>query len=241
MDAQELDKIKDRIAKLLRMAKDASSPNEAAIAAQRARSLMDKHQLDAFDVDNRFDDEFADTAATRFYASLPQYLSLFACAIAKYNDCQGKFESGKVDYKKKAGDQMQAGKRIVFLGLKSDVELAIQMFNELTETVNRLCKEFMTAHHSGKYNVKIGSQFKLGAFLEIAQRLSAMTVERDALTSSNGNSLVVMKSAVVEAKFGKANYKMTAVANPDDDAADLARRVGREKASRIELVKSVEA
>ena len=40
-------KVKDRIAKLsLRMADDAGSPgNEAAIAATRARKLMDQYQL----------------------------------------------------------------------------------------------------------------------------------------------------------------------------------------------------
>ena len=42
MNREEFQKIKERIAKLLAMARDASSPNEAAIAAQRARSLMDK-------------------------------------------------------------------------------------------------------------------------------------------------------------------------------------------------------
>ena len=240
MDVQALDKIKDRIAKLLRMAKDASSPNEAAIAAERARALMDKHQLDSFDVENRLADEFSDERVTRFYAAIPQYLSIFACAIAKYNDCQARFEAGKVDYKKKAGDPLQNGKAVIFLGLKQDVELAINMFNELTEAVNRLCKEFMTANHGGKYNVRIGGEFKTGAFLEIGRRLSEMTVKRDALVSSSGNSLVVLKNAVVEQKFGKANYKHVKVDNPEDDAAAEARAAGIIKGRQVSIVKTVE-
>ena len=39
------EKIIERIKKLLRLAEDNSSPNEAMIAAKRARSLMDQHQI----------------------------------------------------------------------------------------------------------------------------------------------------------------------------------------------------
>ncbi|NNK82763.1 MAG: DUF2786 domain-containing protein, partial [Flavobacteriaceae bacterium] len=38
------EKIVTRIENLLRMAEDSSSPNEAAIAAVRAKKLMDKYQ-----------------------------------------------------------------------------------------------------------------------------------------------------------------------------------------------------
>jgi len=186
MDFQDLDKIKDRIAKLLRMAADASSPNEAAIAAERARNLMDKHQLDEFDIGNRIEEDFATGPATRFYAAVPQYMNIFAVQVAEYNDCQSRFEFGDVTYKKKATDLLQRGKRIMFMGYKSDVELAIQMFNRLNEAVNRLCKEYMNGIGMTAYSVRIGWQFKIGAFQSIGTRLREMTVERDAITSANG-------------------------------------------------------
>ena len=44
-------KIMERVRKLLAMAKDATSPHEAAIAARRARSLMDKHQLEEHEME----------------------------------------------------------------------------------------------------------------------------------------------------------------------------------------------
>lgn len=155
MDFQELDKIKDRIAKLLRMAADASSPNEAAIAAQRARALMDKHQLDEFDVGNRMAEEFMAAAASRYFSAVPMYLSTFSVALAKYNDCQAKFERGEMDYRMnhKSSNAKTQGKRIMFMGYKSDVELAVQIMDRIVEAVNRLCKEWMNSKGMVRYDM----------------------------------------------------------------------------------------
>lgn len=242
-DFQDIDKIKDRIAKLLRMANDASSPNEAAIAAGRARSLMDKYQLDAFDVENRIEEEFATEAATRFYAAIPQYMSVFAVAVAKYNDCQARFENGTVDYKKKASDPKQFGKRIIFMGYQSDVQLAINMFNQLNEVVNRLCKEWMNTQGLTAYSVRIGGQFKIGAFGEIGCRLNDMTKKRDAVTNEAGSTgaLVVIKKAAVDSEFGAAKYKNTKMNIADDGLEQEAYVTGREKGAAVEIIKSVEA
>lgn len=244
MDFQDLDKIKDRIAKLLAMSKDASSPHEAAIAAGRARKLMDQYQLDAFDVGNRIKEEFAADPATRFYAAIPQYMSIFAVAVAQYNDCQARFESGYVTYKKKASDHKQWGKRVVFMGYKSDVELAIQMFDNLNEVVNRLCKEWMNGQGLTAYSVRIGNQFKLGAFGVIGDRLNDMTKKRDAITSEVGSTgaLVVIKKAAVNEKFGETKYGKanTRAVDYSDHMEVEARRTGRIKGATVEIVKSVE-
>lgn len=245
MDSQDLEKIKDRIAKLLRMAADASSPNEAAIAAGRARKLMDQYQLDSFDVGNRITEEFASEPGSRFFAAIPQYMSIFAVAVAKYNDCQARFESGHVTYKKKDTDPKQWGKRIVFMGYKSDVQLAIQMFEQLNEVVNRLCKEWMNSQGLTSYSVRIGGQFKLGAFGAIGSRLNEMTTKRDEITSDVGSTgaLVVIKKAAVDEKFGAAKYgnSKTRAVDMSDHMEVEARRTGRAKGSVIEIVKSVEA
>lgn len=240
MDTQDLDKIKDRIAKLLRMAADASSPNEAAIAAQRARALMDKYQLDAFDVGNRMEEDFAANPATRFYAAIPQYMSVFAVAVAKYNDCQARFEWGTVTYKKKPNDPKQTGKRVVFMGYKSDVELAIQMFDTLNEAVNRLCKEYMNAKGHSGYSVRIGGAFKIGAFGVISQRLEALTKERDAIICNTGTSLMVIKKAAVDEKFGETKYKTYSFSVSNEANESDAYVTGKIKGATVEIVKSVE-
>ncbi len=242
MDFQDIEKIKDRIAKLLRMAADASSPNEAAIAAQRARALMDKHQLDSFDIGNRMKDDFVSEDVSRFYAAVPQYLSLFATAVAKYNDVQSRFRYGPVTHRQggKGDNAKTGGYCIMFQGYKSDVQLANQMFNYLCETVNRLCKEYMNEKGFARYSVRVGGQFKHGAFEVIERRLNELTKDRDAITSACGTSLVLFKSAAVEAKFGKVNYKLIDRAEVTDRSDADARAKGREKGASIEIIKSLE-
>jgi hypothetical protein len=243
MDFQELDKIKDRVAKLLRMAADASSPNEAAIAAQRARALMDKHQLDEFDVGNRVAEEFLSAPGSRYFAAIPVYLSTFAVALAKYNDCQARFEYGAMDHKmdRKSSNAKTTGKRIMFNGYKTDVELAVQMMDRIVEAVNRLCKEWMAIKGMTRYDMGIGNQFKTGAFQAIIAKLRSMTAERDALTSSNGTALVVIKKAGVDAEFGEVKYTTSNYKNAQDLDGFEARQVGYIKGNEVEIVKSVEA
>lgn len=241
-DFTDLNKIKDRIAKLLRMADDASSPNEAAIAASRARKLMDKYQLSQLDINDSVDEDFSTSAAGRMFAALPQHLSIFSVAVAKYNDVQSFFDYGVVDFKKKDGDRKKVGKQINFRGYASDVQLAIQMYDTLLAAVDRLCKEYLSDKGYAKYPVGVGGKFKMAAILEISVRLSAMTVERDKITNeSTGTSLVLMKSIAVSEKFGAPKYKEVKVAAPkskeDTSAYDAGRRAGRS----VEITKTVES
>lgn len=178
---EDLSKIKDRIVKLLAMSKDASSPEEAAIAAKRARTLMDKHQLAEYDLVGRVTEALVKKKATRYFAAMPMYLQFLATSIGRYNDCQAVFEEGVVDFKKKERADMQWGKAIQFRGYESDVDLAIQMYTTMTETVDRLCKEFLLDKGYNKYPVRIGGQFKLGAIMVIGNRIREMLQEREQL------------------------------------------------------------
>jgi hypothetical protein len=242
-DFTDLNKIKDRIAKLLRMADDASSPNEAAIAASRARKLMDKYQLSQIDIGTGFEEEFATEPASRFFAAVPEYLSWFWTAIATYNDCQASYDYGWVDFKKKGAAQ-QWGRRVMFKGYKSDVALAKQMLNTLEEAVNRLCKEWLKTQGFARYPVREGGQFKHGAMAIITDRLRDMTKERDLLTASEsatGTSLVVIKSTAVTAHFGEPGYKTSKARQITDAAEQAARNAGYRAGRMVEITKSVES
>lgn len=234
---ENLEKIKDRIAKLLRMAEDSSSPNEAAIAAGRARKLMDQYQIESVDIDGEINEALIARGHGRFFAALPLYLQFFAVAIAKYNDCQVRFEYGIVTFKKRADDRKKTGKRPCFQGYESDVALCCDMYDRLEAAVNRLCKEYMDGLNLPKYNVRIGSAFKHGAVNEISRRINSMLKERELLFSeSAGKGLMVIKSAAVEECFGAPNYKeRKGVIIADNEMAD-AYGHGREKAKNIEIV-----
>lgn len=235
----DIEKIKERIAKLLRMAADASSPEEAAIAAGRARTLMDKHQLDEYDISEKAEELFGEVPATRFFAGVPFHLGNIAIAVARYNDCKAIFEIGVVDFKKKADDPKSLGRRIVFQGYATDAKLATDMFVMLSETIDRLCKEYLAPMGYAKYPVRIGGQFKLGASNAIKGRLEAMTAARQSLVTSSGTALVLAKAAAVTERFGEAKYgeKKRNLADEEEVAAHLH---GVRRGNEVQIIPHVE-
>lgn len=255
MEREELTKIKERIAKLLAMAADASSPNEAAIAAQRARALMDKYQLDEYDISEAAPVEFAQEAATRVFASVPYHVDVLAVAVAKYNDCHSVFEWAKMDYRMAGKAKLNGrdgrgtkteGKRILFRGFKNDVELAKQMLDRLLENIDRLCKAYMQANHPGKYNVRIGGDYKAAAARALIEKFKEMTVERAQLTSATGTALVVVKEAKVNDHFGEVSYKSKSKSiakglDTDDYMASIkAKEQGYRDGQKIEITKRLD-
>lgn len=234
----DLSKIKDRIAKLLAMAADASSPNEAAIAAGRARSLMDKYQIEAFDVQRAVAEEFASMAAwEKFTDNVPGFVSTLAVNVAKYNDVIARYQGGY--FQKRTGSVW--GKRIQFHGYKSDVELAVQMFERLEAAIRRLTKEWFKKTGT-PYSHRVARQFEQGAMSEISLRLQALVKERDAIThTSDGRSLMVIKMDAVNEKFGEAKYRNRRNVGPSDAAAFAALQAGRIEGRKMEIIPTVNA
>ncbi len=241
----DLDKIKERIAKLMRMAEDASSPAEAAIAASRVKKLKDKYDLHHFNPADGFKDEFGETAATRAFAAMPEYLKVFCCAVAKYNDCVAVLKRDIVDFKKSTHDAKKVGNVIWFQGYKSDVELAKNMWDSLEKAINRLCREYLADKGYVKYPVGVGGKFKMAAMTEICNRIDAMIVERDALTQMKDaegacTSLVVIKEEAVKEHFDFPGYKKSK-SKPLTDASEAhAYMAGREAGKKIEITKGLE-
>lgn len=252
-DNIDLNKIKDRITKLLRMAADSSSPNEAAIAASRARKLMDKYQIDLAQIDTEFKEAFSTAPVGRFYAAFPAHMSIFAVHVAKYNDCQCVMERGEVTHRMAAKKKYYEGKpgtinnngvRPVFRGYKSDVELAVQMYDSLLEAVDRLRREYIAGKGYAKHPVGVARAFNLAAIDVIGNRISAMTAEREMLTVSTiadaCTSLVLFKSAAVDEAFGSIKYKTMKMKHLSDENAVDARIAGVKAGNKIEITRQID-
>ncbi len=233
----EIDKIKDRIAKLLRMAADASSPNEAAIAAQRARNLMDKHQISEMDIDQNYQEEFDSDYVGEFFYAKPIHEDILSVAVAKYNDCQSCIEW--------TSQRTPNGKRMkgfVFNGYKSDVALAKAMFESLIECVNTLCRAYTKTLCSGGSR-STTMAFKYGACKVLTDRLEAMTKERTVITmapGAAGTSLVIVKTKAVEEEFGEAKYTTTKAVALSDEEKRRAYVKGAEEGRKIEIIKTID-
>ncbi len=203
------EKILNRVKKLLAMAADGSSPNEAAIAAKRARALMDKHQISQKDLVES--DGFGEELAGKSRQSVPLWEQGLAIYVAELNDCRVTYESECVGWRKYT-------KRFKFQGFESDVIIARYMFGILTENGNRLCKKFMKTSPVG--GITVTNTFKKNYSRALSERIKKIIKERkEQVVTSTGTSLVVQKTALVTKKFGAARYKKASSTDRSHDSA----------------------
>lgn len=242
----ELERIKQKIQKLLNLAERAANEHEAANAMAKARALMDKYQLSHVDTMDfgGADVKFTKALATRFFAAMPEYLRFLPSSVAIFNDCQAHLVWGEVTFKKKAGDNLKMGLAVEFRGMVDDVNLAVDMFTRLLGTVNRMCAEFFAEQgYTGKYPVGLGNKYKTGAILKLCHRLNALSEQRANLKTSNGTGLMVVKGAAVAEYFGEVNYKSAtpkATKNLSHEES-IAYLKGLEDGDKIEIQQELES
>jgi hypothetical protein len=230
---EEIQKIKDRIAKLLRMANDTSSPEEAAIAMRRARTLMDQHQLDVSSFAPDQKSEMKATPVTELAEHIPDWINFLSTAVAQYNDCQSRFWMPNGDTRK----------CVVFLGLALDVELAQSMLESLVNQIDRLCIQHFRGSIIDDRSIPIIESYKLGASNLVSYKLNEMRREREVLqitSSVTGRALVLAKKSRVEEKFGKVQYEPRKSEAPESIAALIARIDGELAGDRVQIFKGID-
>lgn len=242
---EDLDRIKSKVAKLMNLAEKSSNEHEAANAMSKARSLMDKYDLQQFDIIeiNGIKEEFLAAHATRAFKACPQYMADLAVWVGTLNDCKVVFEHGHpINFKENKNRVHNFGKIIVFRGYKRDAEMAVDMYTRLIAAVNGLCRAWLDANgHVGKYPVGIGGKFKSGAVDTICMVLSKAQSARELLKVGNGTGLVVVKGNAIAEHFGattpgKKRPKPKAM-NEEQYAAYLA---GLVEGQKVEVQKSLD-
>jgi len=175
---------------------------EALLAAAKVAELLDRYDFSLTDVEIR--DARCERREYETYRKKRIPLDNCVGAIANFCDCRVWRE------KNQAGEA-----RYVFFGLLSDIEVA----HYLTELIdNAVRSEF------GRYKTSAGyrrfrhqdrhvanSSFTLGMVASIADKLTAMKRERDAVNNGTGRDLVVLKASVVDAELGKLDLKLRTV------------------------------
>jgi hypothetical protein len=180
---------------------------EALLAAAKVAELLGQYDLSLTDVEIRD----APCEQREYETYRKKRIPLDACigAIANFCDCRVWRE------KNQAGEA-----RYVFFGLRSDVEVA----HYLTELIDNAVRSEL-----GRYKTSAGyrrfrhqdrhvanSSFTLGMVASIADKLTAMTRERDAVNRDAVNNgtrrdLVILKASGVDAELEKLDLKLRTV------------------------------
>jgi len=202
------EKLLTRVRNLLDMAGDASSPNEAAIAARRARALIDKHQLTDLDLQKPEENLFGNSDMTFAQTKSPKWLGRIAVQIAYLNDCNVKLK-------------MQHGFAFYsFEGFLTDTETSKYMLIYLNVICDRICK----VH---KIKRAQSNSFRLGFAQGVQEQVTAILAERNKLKTTNGTSLVVAKKSLVESHFGKMQVGHSRTNFADSAAYSAGREAGK--------------
>ena len=164
----DIQKVKDRIQKLLAMAKDASSPHEAAIAAGRVQKLMAKYNLEMVDLiaeDILNEDNLVQVDRESGYKRTPSYIDWIEIAIARAFNCEV-----RGNHKTVKGVDIAVTE---FYGYKTDVDVATSICSYICEQLERMAKrvkvpEFYRARRLGR---RYMSDWRKGAASEISDRI----------------------------------------------------------------------
>lgn len=195
-----LNKVKERIAKLLAMAENNGNEHEAAQAADRARRLMDQYQLDRMDVEQIASD-FGYEYAGESYAFQPRWKGWLASAVAKFNDCQCRLVRVPSDGARKRY-------RTRWEGYAEDVTLCLAMFEYFTTVVENATSKDQLARGYTRYNARVGTIFKEHMVSTLSERLRVLMAQRQTeTTTATGTGLAVYKANQVAAQFGECTYR----------------------------------
>jgi hypothetical protein len=203
-DLAAFDRLKTRIQGLRSKTTDnGCTEAEALLAAAKVAELLDRHDFSLTDVEIRNGQCEQRSYETRRKKRIP----LDDCIgdIANFCDCRVWREKSHV-----------GNARYVFFGLRSDIEVA----HYLTELIENAVRSEL-----GRYKNSAGyrrfrhqdrhvanSSFTLGMIASIADKLTAMKRERDAVKNGTGRDLVVLKASVVDAELAKLDLKLWTVA-----------------------------
>lgn len=183
------EKILDRIRKLLSMAGDTSSPNEAAIAAARARKMMDEYQVNELDLTSVADDDLGTNSTGSGQRTVNKPLNVMSCAVADLNDV-------RIDMNRGPGGEIL----FIFKGFLVDAVCATEMFKYLSVEMYRQAERNAWGR-SNRFAYRLG--FASGIRAQIDEALK----ERREIKTAAGTSLMVVKDQLVVAKYGVAKYR----------------------------------
>ena len=202
-DRTAFDRLKTRIQGLRSKTTDnGCTEAEALLAAAKVAELLDRYDLSLTDVEIHD----APCEQREYETYRKKRIPLDACigAIANFCDCRVWREKSQL-----------GNPRYVFFGLRSDIEVAHYLTALIDNAVRselgryKISTDYRRFRHQDRHVAN--SSFALGMVGSIADKLTAMKTERDAVNNGTGRDLVVLKASVVDAELEKLGLKLRTV------------------------------
>lgn len=196
-------RILERVKKLLAMAADTSSPEEAAIAARRASKLMEQHSITQAEVLTRdeVDDRISSNASDEGYKRMPFWYEILGIPVAKLYDCEVRRSAGE-------GGKWHAE----FLGFDEDTVVAVWVLDYLRIQIETLANSYRRNNEISRSEMH---EFRLGCSRAICQMLKEELEAKQARMRNQapGKGLMVMKNELINEKFN-VSYRRGAARAP---------------------------
>lgn len=200
---QDLDKILDRVRKLLAVANDdRANPNEAANAAAMAARMMAKYQLEESDVvfeelknaENLGTEDVVATAKTNGtpVRAVPTWAQQLAVRVSRLYDCGASIH------------RLPDGQACVrFYGYRADVQPCRWTYEYLIAVTNKAVKEFHKTETYALGGRKASNDFRSGFNSAILGNLREAQIQRERQpVESTSTALVVAKEEAITEHFG---------------------------------------
>lgn len=198
--ADDLDRLKGRIAALLaKTVGNGCTEEEALAAAAKAAELMDRHDLSLSDAD--LGRSPCEQLAYRTMRKKRMPIEDCVGAVAAFCDCRV--------WREKDTD---GAFRTVFFGLRSDVTVAHTLTAVIDEALRSELGRYKTSRAYQRFRHQersvANTSFSLGMAASVAAKLDTLKRERDQANRATGRDIVLVKSNVVDTELAKLDLAL---------------------------------
>ena len=220
------DAIVSRVRALLaKTVENGATEAEAIAAASKARELMDRYNCTLTDLEIA-EEPVVKTEIDRPNARRMAAVDYCLSAIAKFCDCKTWYSIGET-------------RRVVFFGHRNDTDMAGYLYQMIATAIKSELDLFQ--RRQGYRDRKETSSFQVGMAVRIADRLRAMSGERQpAVKTASGTALVLVKTAAVDQAFAKLGLRFGAARSMGmSTGSSGAYNAGKAAGDRVNLSRPV--
>jgi len=241
MDRHDHEKVLARIKKLLALAVDKSNPNESENAMLMAQKLMAEHNVEMADVEDIDVDHKPDVVqgyATYVSRNMPWWYRELARIISK--NFRVKYLLGtrpQASKSKKAQERGEIPQDIIFVGLKEDVQIAVEVYRFAIDAIKYHADRYarkMYAKGAEMYGLR--DSFTEGFLKGLEEKFKTQVTQNNWLMVLDLHPAVIdyLNQMNIKERVLKTNRNATA----NDLLHAMAYEAGREEGKKFQIAKN---